>query len=216
MGSSSVPRSLASTPPPDEEPLNQGQLINGIGDLFPSLPSRASSLTVGSDCASVITDADEGEDTLVTPKATRMPSTRSYSATPIRTISTRDCIVVQVNPLTPSPSPRCNKRGTSPPSTPKPTKRSRCQAAPTYRGPEERDASGYMRPQVAFHNARQRTVELAGMGILDDLPRVLSNPERYSQVQVGDVADHFDGKSRTPPTKQRSLLMSDRRPNLPG
>ena len=192
IGCTPVSRSLASTPPPDEESPSQNQLIHGMGGLFPSsLPSRASILTLGSDCASnasVVTDVDGSED-LPTPKASRNTRSRVSHETPARTISTRNCIVVQTNPLTPSPSPRHQKRAASPSSTPQPTKRSRfgVGAACSEDGPWEP-----LRSQAAFHHARQRTAVLAVMNIFGEPPRALQ-----SQAPAENGGEHPAGRFET-------------------
>ena len=131
-------RSQASTPPPDDEAPTQAQLINGIGGHFPAaFQTRASSLTVGSESASHVSDAVRRsqtpevkwsaaeEECLLTPKASKRDWNRGSDLTPVNTALAGSCTTVQANPLTPSPSPLRAKRGASPPSTPRPTKMSR-------------------------------------------------------------------------------------------
>ncbi|KAK0631684.1 hypothetical protein B0T14DRAFT_559444 [Immersiella caudata] len=118
--------SQSSTPPLDDESPSHGEIISGFGGLFDNvfLP-RASSLKMGSDCASIASTAtssrrsqtpevDENSTLLVTPKATQQTWTQQpiltitpkvdqqawsreplATPTPTRTVSTRACIVVQ-------------------------------------------------------------------------------------------------------------------------
>ncbi|KAK1749323.1 hypothetical protein QBC47DRAFT_153238 [Echria macrotheca] len=165
--------SRASTPPPDIDLLSQNQihLINGVGDHFAGvLPSRASSLTMGSECPSEAsamtpdgpeTSDNDDRDDLVTPRVEQKPWADNTTSTPVRTITTRGCIVVQTHPLTPSPSPRRSKRGSSPPSTPRPSKRRRFQARPKDQAlvsfPQAQYEGGVI-SHWAFQDAMQQSV----------------------------------------------------------
>lgn len=130
------PSSRPSTPPPDDISPSQIELIHGVGGHFPNMPfSRASTLSVNSGYEASVSslgrrsrtpdrelEAESDEEDLDTPRALQEPWTGAPFRTPARTVTTRDCIVVQ---LTPDLTPRPRKRGTSPLTTPRPAKRSR-------------------------------------------------------------------------------------------
>ncbi|KAK0754247.1 hypothetical protein B0T18DRAFT_33511 [Schizothecium vesticola] len=169
------PSSRPSTPPPDDISPSQIDLIHGVGDHFPNIPlSRASTLSVNSGYEASISslgrrsrtsdrEADSDEEDLDTPRALQDPWTGSSFMTPARTITTRDCIVVQLPPdvvqLTPDLTPRPLKRGTSPLSTPRPAKRSRLPPPQeplsaslalqeVLRPPTERSATSFSRERL--------------------------------------------------------------------
>ncbi|KAK5658862.1 hypothetical protein OQA88_1676 [Cercophora sp. LCS_1] len=181
--------SLPSTPPPDEEASSQIHLISGVGELFPlTLPSRESSLTLGSECASNASlttpthhsDSEDGdaddEDLLETPKAEEKHRFPAAIETPLRPIPARDCIVVQMPPLTPSPSPRRMKRGSSPPSTPRPHKRPRLVTPNAPAG-----------SRSSFGQAKPHTTELGGASFLNQRWRWLNDAE-MSPLEFGEAA----------------------------
>ncbi len=179
-----VPRSLATTPPPDDF---RGHLITGVGCLFPSLlPSRASTLSVGGETASNASatprrgSEDVGDNT-------QAPST------PAGFTTSAQIRLVPVNPLTPSPTP-IRKRQRSPPSTPRATKRPRSQE---HQGDADGDQSELglqeFLARQAFLNARQRTAELAAThstssGALGDI-------EVVSLASNTTSGDGMDGKA---------------------
>ncbi|KAM7199298.1 hypothetical protein V8F33_004546 [Rhypophila sp. PSN 637] len=121
-----------STPPPDDIPVTQAQLVSGAGCLFPSLPpSRASSLTMGSEPPTTPVRGSHADsshsnimfgenDDLSTPVAQRN-----------HTPDNRELLIPPRIPWTPPRStPRCRsrkRRTSSPPPSPRPPKLARLQ-----------------------------------------------------------------------------------------
>lgn len=140
---SSGSRSLASTPvPPPNHPETQGHLVNGAGGLFPSLsPSRESSLTVTSACAS---DAPADAPSTPSPRRGMNPYSLSFgehafiTPTSISKTTSSRCLdrpvgpndtvespsknaagfFMREEPVTPSPTPNRKRATYSAPSTP--------------------------------------------------------------------------------------------------
>ncbi|KAK3362275.1 hypothetical protein B0T25DRAFT_575050 [Lasiosphaeria hispida] len=215
---SSSSHSLASTPPPEEELPSQGQLIRGIGGAFPGLLSRASSLTFGSehpsDASLVVTprrgsevsDFDNGDETPTAPTSDlgRVPGEIFVTPT-INTQARMAVIVPVINPFTPSPSPH-RKRATSPPSTPRPMKRSRSHprdASQDLRNPSPSEE--YFRElgtQQFLRNAKQRTAELS---FLDAQSPNLGDIETHllAQSEVNEVRlDNMNRRIKSPPDSE--------------
>lgn len=143
---SSTSRNLTSTPPPEEIPVTQAQLISGAGCLFPSLPpSRASSLTVSSEgalpCTECPTTPRRASRTDTADEAIRPGESDDFKfSTPV--IQRKHDLLFSLESLwTPPPSsPRPTREGggegrrqgknkrassTSPPPSPRPPKLAR-------------------------------------------------------------------------------------------
>ncbi|KAK3393493.1 hypothetical protein B0H63DRAFT_18695 [Podospora didyma] len=207
---------FTSTPPPDDHVTSQIELINGVGCHFPSnLPSRASSLTLGSDCPSGApstprrgsTSQESGcsdDDNDLTPTMgvrDTVFTSAGDGATPQR-VPFRSGLF-GLDPLTPSPSPRTkSKRVSSPPSTPRPIKRSRSQ--------DRQDQLEYFRElgtQQAFHNAKRLTTKLRRSASPSG-----ENPEssKYSDPFVSispSQIDHLSSSFRKSSSRRFELLI---------
>jgi len=157
-----------STPPPEDTPITQSQLVTGAGGLFPSLPpSRASSLsslTVGSEASS------EGPSTPSRGAGTNGTGDSDDLATPLAIDKTtgRELLFSLGNPWTPpdSTQKRQGKRNRSPPPSPRPPKVARFDRFRMLNLPE--DDEGYseelpreLDDQQRFRNAQRRLLAFA-------------------------------------------------------
>ncbi|KAK4167061.1 hypothetical protein QBC43DRAFT_342287 [Cladorrhinum sp. PSN259] len=172
-----VPSSLPATPPPDNRFMVEHHTMSGIGCRFPdALPSRALTLTFGSDCAVEVPTTSETRSVdigdIVTPKA---PKTRTSLETPAPAMPK---LCGQLYPLTPSPTPMQRKRAVDPPSPP-------CSKRSKVAGQDMRNDSedeGYFEPRTSqFHGIRKLTVDLAGSaGVSIDV-----NQQRFLETGKG-------------------------------
>ncbi|KAK4444292.1 hypothetical protein QBC34DRAFT_186214 [Podospora aff. communis PSN243] len=129
----------------------------------------------------------------ITPKAEQQAWNREPFATPTstRTMSTRDCIVVQplaqLNLVTPDPSPIGTKRAASPPSAPRPAKRPRSQGedmtAGLGLGDILEDPLGPSFKLRKIANARQRGAELAVASLSNNAPQAAIDKATRSREQ---------------------------------
>ncbi|KAK4216983.1 hypothetical protein QBC37DRAFT_415720 [Rhypophila decipiens] len=165
-----------STPPPDDIPVTQAQLVSGAGGLFPSLPpSRASSLTMGSEPPTTPVRGSHADgshsnimfgehDDLSTPVAQRN-----------HTPDNRELLIPPRIPWTPpSSTPRCRsrkRRTSSPLFSPRPPKLARFQRWDEHDQPvsQQVEDEGYcdeesqvQQTAAAFRNAQGLAFVLAG------------------------------------------------------
>ncbi|KAK3329795.1 hypothetical protein B0H66DRAFT_38220 [Apodospora peruviana] len=157
-----APRSVISTPPLDELPVTQSQLVTGTGRLFPSSPpSRASTLTVGSEDPFHRPTTPSRLSDVVHPDDNDDPETPLAPRQVVRAP-----LFAQANPWTPpdsTPRRQQGKRLASPPSYTRPAKLPRTQRRRSF---HDLDDEGYFEgslgTQQAFRNAQQLAVSLAG------------------------------------------------------
>ncbi|KAK3990344.1 hypothetical protein QBC44DRAFT_369160 [Cladorrhinum sp. PSN332] len=153
-----LPPSSPATPPPELHLMVEHHTMSGIGGRFANtLSSRASTLTIGSDCAVEMPTTPDtrstGDVDVLTPKA---PKVRVPLETPNPAMPAR---FGQLYPLTPSPTPIRRKRTAGPPSPPLP-KRSKIAEQEASANSED---EGYSEPRTGqLHDIRQLTVNLAG------------------------------------------------------
>ena len=162
--------SLPATPPPDPDFAAGSQLIDGVGGHFPpSLPSRASSLTMESESGATPrgTDIHAASDASgLDDERLETPRAETYTfETPAWTAPPRGRMLALLDPLTPSPTPK-RTRGSSPPSAPRPSKRPRIDVRAGYddsgnEGDSEEEVIERAGNQV-FRNVRRLTIDLAG------------------------------------------------------
>jgi hypothetical protein len=172
---SPLSQALVSTSQPDEILSDHTGLVNGVGGHFPSTsPSRASSLTIGSEATwdipvtprrgSDAQGASGGNGVGYASDIFQTPLGDAAIESTIRKPSLKRHMSGQVDPLTPSPTPR-RKRAPSPMSTPRPIKRSKPQTQPMPHEIENQshpDAHFHkLGTQQAFHNAKQLTASLS-------------------------------------------------------
>ncbi|KAK4132368.1 hypothetical protein BT67DRAFT_87253 [Trichocladium antarcticum] len=170
--------SLPATPPADLGFMVETQLIDGVGCHFPpTLPSRASTLTVGSEtgldmlptppAGPEAPDTGEGGSGSV-PEEGLLDTSRPvalFLETPIWSGPIRGGMFGSLDPLTPSPTPN-RKRASSSPSAPQPVKRLKSRKKQTQEDSEDGKSpeKAFQEPASnrAFGNLRRLTISLAG------------------------------------------------------
>lgn len=214
--------SQASTPPQEDDARSHSELISGLGCLFDNVPlPRAPILAISAFVASTATssrrsqtpEAEKDSSLLVTPKVSQQewvqypiltitPKAEQHAfqpralatPAPTRTMSTRDCIVVQpialaqLNLFTPDPSPKVAKRPASPPCAPRQAKRSRKQAQQVLGNfLLDDDLEDSFEPQLRkIVQARQRGAELTVASFSDASSQGPSDLETRSQAHSED------------------------------
>lgn len=181
----STTHGLTSTPPPDEIPVTQAQLVSGTGCLFPSLPpSRASSLTVSSEAAHH--SSSSGGPTTPVREVVRFGDNDDFSTPVIQRKQATGILFPPGIPWTPPNStPRPTREGdsqgkkkrsssSSPPPSPRPPKLARFQrwgqSLSSSAIPRLVEDEGYgeellpgeqFQQTLAFRNAQERTFVIA-------------------------------------------------------
>ncbi|KAK4200185.1 hypothetical protein QBC40DRAFT_327024 [Triangularia verruculosa] len=176
ISSAPLPLSAPVTPPPELEHETDNQAMSGIGCLFPRmLPSRPSSLTVGSEsnreapstpshASDVNSENELDEAKPIRDDLLETPRTVTTFQTPTLAVPMIGTQFGQMPPLTPDETPTraANKRAPSPPSAPRP-KRARHTAI------DDSEDEGYSEAQYQeptagppLQHIQQLTIDLAG------------------------------------------------------
>ncbi|KAM7205526.1 hypothetical protein V8F20_003110 [Naviculisporaceae sp. PSN 640] len=176
----STPYKLASTPPPDEIPVTQAQLVSGAGCLFPSLPpSRASTLTVSSEAAHQ--SSSSGGPTTPVREVIRFGDNDDFATPVVQRKQATGILFPPGIPWTPpnsTPRPRYEAKkkrssSSSPPPSPRPPKLAKFQrwgqSLSSSSIPRLVEDEGFCeelpdeqsQQTLAFRNAREHTFVLA-------------------------------------------------------